>query len=104
MNIDLRVFAQYVAPALGIRYRFVGEEPVDYVTKQYNIAMKKILPSISEICVIEIPRKCINGKIISATTIREYYSQKDFIELGKLVPKSTLDYLMRKTETAASYV
>lgn len=92
---DLRIFAQYIAPALDIRYRFVGEEPKDYVTGMYNRAMKQILPAVSEIRVIEIPRMCIRGTIISATEVRTHYRQGNFERVREWVPKTTLDYLMK---------
>lgn len=95
LDEDLRIFAQYIAPVLGIQYRFVGEEPVDYVTNQYNIAMKRILPDIAGIQVVEIPRLRIGGEVISATTIREYYKMKNFSEMRALVPQTTLAYLRK---------
>lgn len=45
-NVDLRVFAQYIAPVVNIRYRFVGEEPFDLVTKEYNRKMKGIFQNL----------------------------------------------------------
>ncbi|MCI8598708.1 MAG: radical SAM protein [Lachnospiraceae bacterium] len=96
VNEDLRIFAQYVAPVLGIQYRFVGEEPRDYVTNQYNLAMKKILSTIGGIHVVEIPRIQIGEKIISATEVRRYYCQNDFLNMRELVPNTTLSYLMEK--------
>ncbi len=93
LNEDLRIFAQYIAPVLDIQYRFVGEEPTDYVTNQYNIAMKRILPDIAGIQVVEIPRMEIGGKVVSATTVRECYKKKDFSEMSALVPQTTLEYL-----------
>lgn len=93
LNEDLRIFAQYIAPVLDIQYRFVGEEPTDYVTNQYNIAMKRILPDIAGIQIVEIPRLEASGTVISATTVRECYKKKDFSRMSALVPKTTLDYL-----------
>ena len=53
---DVEIFAREIAPTLGITIRFVGEEPEDTVTKQYNENMKRILPQYNiEVC--EIPRK-----------------------------------------------
>ena len=37
------IFGKYICPSLGISIRFVGEEPLDNVTNQYNKAMKEIL-------------------------------------------------------------
>lgn len=91
---DLRIFAQYIAAVLDIQCRFVGEEPEDYVTGRYNIEMKKILPQFG-IDVIEVPRKIINGTIVSAAMVRKYYHKKDFTKVKEYVPKAVADYLMR---------
>lgn len=93
VNMDLRVFAQYIAPEINIKYRYVGEEPYDLVTKEYNKKMKEILPEFG-IDVIEIPRKCMNGEVISASLVREYYKRKDFENLRKWVPNTTAEYLL----------
>ena len=41
--MDLEIFCRYIAPPLGIGTRFVGEEPCDFVTQQYNRQMEKVL-------------------------------------------------------------
>lgn len=81
---DLRIFGQYVAPALGITERFVGEEPLDMVTKQYNDEMKKILPSY-RIKVTEIPRIKMGGAVISASRVRALMNAGKWKELQGLV-------------------
>ena len=97
VGMDLRVFAQYIAPVVNIKYRFVGEEPLDFVTNEYNRQMKEILSEF-DIHVIEIPRKCRDGKVISATLVREYYKRKDFQDLCKWVPRTTTEYLLNKMD------
>ena len=37
-QLDLEIFGRYIAPALGITKRFVGEEPYDSVTRQIGRA------------------------------------------------------------------
>lgn len=54
MENDITLFAQKIAPHLNITYRFVGEEPEDSVTNEYNLAMKRILPK-KRIQLVEIP-------------------------------------------------
>lgn len=90
---DITTFAECIAPLLGIKYRFVGEEPEDGVTNQYNLAMKKILPKYG-IEVIEIPRKTINSDYISASSARKCLEDNNIAGLKKLVPKSTLKILL----------
>ena len=91
---DIRIFAQYIAPILNISCRFIGEEPIDYVTGQYNIAMKSILPSMFGIRVVEIPRLKVENNVISATKVRELYGKKEFGGMKKYVPDTTLNYLV----------
>lgn len=85
---DITTFAEKIAPYLGISYRFVGEELEDDVTKQYNLAMKKILPRYG-IGLIEIPRKTVNGKVISASSVRRYLEMGNREKIVELLPETT---------------
>ncbi len=85
---DIITFANDIAPQLGIKYRFVGEEPEDSVTNQYNSAMKKILPMYG-IELIEIGRKRVKGKYISASSVRRYLETNDKEKLIELLPETT---------------
>ena len=92
---DVEIFAKEIAPTLGITIRFVGEEPEDSVTRQYNETMKNILPNYGvELC--EIPRLMFGDKVISAKKVREALKVGDFDTIKKLVPKTTLKYLRDK--------
>ena len=84
-----------MAEKLGIKYRFVGEEPFDIVTREYNEAMKRILPEYG-ILVEEISRlKSEDENVISATKVRELYKNKDWEELKKYCPEYTIEYLKK---------
>uniref|UniRef100_A0A806K2V3 [citrate [pro-3S]-lyase] ligase n=1 Tax=uncultured bacterium contig00107 TaxID=1181573 RepID=A0A806K2V3_9BACT len=96
-SIDVNLFGQEIAPCLDIKVRFVGEEPFDQVTRQYNESMKAILPRYG-IEVIEIPRKEYGGEAISASRVRKLLENKDWVEIEKLVPETTLEYLKNKFE------
>lgn len=89
---DIRFFGTYIAPAFGINKRFVGEEPKDLVTRQYNEEMKEKLP-LYGIEVEEIPRQRIRGRLISATEVRRLYRIKDWGALKDFLPDSTMRYL-----------
>ncbi len=89
---DVEIFAREIAPSLGVTVRFVGEEPEDSVTRQYNENMRRILPQYNiDFC--EIPRREINGEVISAKKVREALKVGDFDTIKKLVPKTTLKFL-----------
>ena len=85
---DVTLFAEKIAPRLGITYRFVGEEREDKVTNEYNEAMNKILPRYG-IQVMEIPRKENSQSVISASRVRQCLSTNRMDELDMLVPAST---------------
>ncbi len=98
MDYDIRVFAETACRELNISTRFVGEEPTDVVTREYNRTMHRLLPHYNVKCV-EIPRFTTNeGTVISATEIRRYLQQRDWKKIQELVPSSTLDYLKEKAK------
>jgi len=91
-SYDVALFAKEIAPVLGITARFAGEEPLDLVTRQYNDAMRRILPTHG-IEFVEIPRRETGGKPISASRVRRLLAEGDFESIAELVPESTLEYL-----------
>lgn len=94
MDYDIYIFGEVVAAGLGIKYRFVGEEPFDRVTREYNETMKRLLPGFG-VTVVEIPRISFGDdrEIISASLVRESLQNNDISLLEKLCPKSTMQYL-----------
>lgn len=93
-RLDARLFKEKIAPTLAITKRFVGEEPLSRVTEVYNHAMSEVFSSSLELFVI--PRKEINGEVISATKVRDLLKKNEFEQIEKLVPKTTYDYLKNK--------
>ncbi|MDR0911069.1 MAG: adenylyltransferase/cytidyltransferase family protein [Methanobrevibacter sp.] len=100
-TMDVELFGREIAPTLGINIRFAGEEPNDNVTLKYNETMKKILPKYGIDFKI-IPRKEINGNVISASSVREIIldstnmSLDKWDEIIKLVPEKTYSFLREK--------
>lgn len=92
---DVRLFGDAIAPTLGIAKRFVGEEPLDKVTKQYNEAMKLILPEFG-IELIEIPRREYEGQPINATEVRRWLKAGDWEKCSCYLPNAALVYLKEK--------
>lgn len=89
---NAEMFAAEIAPSLGVTIKFDGEEPRDNVTRQYHDNLRTLLPRYGiEYC--EIPRKEINGEVISAKTVRAALKVGDFEKISKLVPKTTLEFL-----------
>ena len=94
-SLDVETFGSQIAPCLNISVRFVGEEPFDPVTAQYNQSMKEILPKYG-VELREIPRKDIDGEAISASRVRKYLEEKNWDEIKKLVPETTYLFLEEK--------
>lgn len=87
--LDLKIFAHYIAPALNIQTRFVGTEPSDLFTAQYNRDMKEILRK-NGIDVIEVPRKCTHSNVISAKYVRKLLADGNTDQLESYVPSTTI--------------
>lgn len=113
-KLDATIFAKYIAKKLDITRRFVGEEPTDIVTKNYNDKLKEILIE-SNIELIEIPRKTfeavevvegeakIKNIVISASKFRSLLAKKKLSELSenenillkKLLPVTSIEVLKK---------
>ncbi|AUH01123.1 [citrate (pro-3S)-lyase] ligase [Pectobacteriaceae bacterium CE70] len=96
--LDLIIFRQYIAPALGINQRFVGTEPFCPVTHQYNQDMhywleQSQLVNAPALKVIEIERKCEAGRAISASEVRKLLKLRQFDSIQDIVPATTFQYL-----------
>ena len=95
-SLDIDIFAKYIAPTLNIIYRFVGEEPYDPITKQYNNTMKEMLPKYG-ITVIEIPRvQTSDGNPISASRVRSLIRDGNLSKIQEIVPSTTYNYIASK--------
>ena len=93
ITLDLDIFAKFIAKNLNIKYRFVGSEPFDKLTKRYNELMQEILPK-NDIQVIEIKRLEEKSQTISASKVRQHIKEKQLSEIKDLVPSSTLPYIL----------
>lgn len=92
-QIDLQLFRERFAPALGITHRFVGTEPFCPLTRAYNQRMKTLLSPAIE--VVELPRLEQLGGAISASRVRKLYAERNWSAIAQLVPPTTLDFLTR---------
>lgn len=93
--LDIMLFGKYIAPALNISIRFVGDEPIDNITRQYNVMLKEKLPTY-DVELNIISRKKIDGKIVSASTVRQLIKQQNIEEIRKQVPNSSMPYILNK--------
>ena len=93
MLLDIDIFCRHIAPALGATVRFVGSEPTDALTRRYNELLAEQLPKYG-LRLKEIPRLQTEQAPISATTVRSLMAQGMFVEATKLVPPTTIPYLL----------
>ncbi|RAI42403.1 [citrate (pro-3S)-lyase] ligase [Rhodoplanes roseus] len=98
--IDLLIFRDHIAPALGITHRFVGTEPFCPTTFKYNADMRHWLrgdvspsPAVE---VVEIDRTECEDVPISASEVRRLLAADDFARIRRLVPATTLELLETK--------
>ncbi|MCF7360647.1 MULTISPECIES: [citrate (pro-3S)-lyase] ligase [Vibrio] len=95
--VDLQIFRQYIAPALGITHRYVGTEPICKVTRFYNQQMHQWLstPTIDspKVTYVEIPRCEEEESPISASLVRKYLFENNWQAIEKIVPETTYAYL-----------
>ena len=111
-SLDASVFLK-IANKLNITRRYVGEEESSHTTKIYNAILREVLPKAG-VELFEIPRKCENGRPISASFVRSLIhddrlncsdnlgaplSAECLNELKALLPDSTLAFL--QSEEAA---
>lgn len=92
---DVTLFANEIVPAAHIQVRFVGTEPLDTVTNQYNRTLETIL-SQQGIRFEEIARLEKDGEVISASRVRKLLESRNWKAISKLVPDTTLSYLKEK--------
>jgi [citrate (pro-3S)-lyase] ligase len=98
--VDLLIFREWIAPALGITHRYVGTEPFCRTTNKYNADMKywlqADLSAAATVAVIEIPRTQYGAVPISASEVRRHLEVNDFEAISRLVPPATLQLLQTK--------
>ena len=45
-TMAMRIFGEFLAPMIGVKWRFFGTEPLDVTTNEYNNGAKRILPKL----------------------------------------------------------
>lgn len=88
-ELDIRIFAEKIAPYFGVTRRFVGTEPFSPTTNAYNSELKRRLPEYG-IGLIEIPRLALDGEAVSASRVRERIRAGEWENIARLVPPSSL--------------
>lgn len=92
VELDSSIFGKYFCKSFNITKRYVGEEPNCQVTKAYNEALKKVLPTYG-VELHEVARKVSENAPISASRVRNLIKQGDLHDLKNLLPDVTLEFL-----------
>ncbi len=99
-KLDATIFAEYIAKNLNIKKRFLGDEPIDLATKNYNENIEEIFAKYF-IDVEIIPRKKNKDNIISASSFRKILDDKTLSKedktkkLEEIAPKTTVNILLK---------
>ncbi len=93
MEMDLVLFGKHLAPFFHITKRFIGTEPYCRTTRIYSETMKRVLAPFA-VETVQIERREAAGKVISAFRVREAIRKEAFETLRRLVPATTLNYIL----------
>ncbi len=89
-RLDVAVFG-HIAAALGIKRRYVGEEPSSGVTACYNRIMAEELPRLGVECIV-IPRLTVGGRVVSASAVRQAIHDGALDTVLDMLPPATADF------------
>lgn len=90
-ELDAALFV-CIANYLNISKRFVGSEPGSDITNFYNqVLSRELVCSGLQLQIID--RLSINGKAVSASSVRNFLDAGDYNAAKKLVPATTWNYL-----------
>ncbi len=92
-ELDAKLFGSQISKLLNIKKRFLGDEPFNMVTAEYNKALKQVL-SFHDVNVQIIKRKEFDNTPISASKVRHYLANDNLEALKSIVPQSTYSYLV----------
>ena len=91
-KLDADLFVGRIAKDLGLKVRYVGEEPTDELTSSYNEALIERAKN-TNLKIKVVPRKEIDGVPISASFVREHLSNIEEVE--KYLPRTTIEILQK---------
>ena len=90
-RLDTALFVR-IAEALDVTVRYVGQEPHSVVTGIYNEILSEALPAYGIQCRI-IPRKTLpDGRVISASAVRQAIHDDDLDRVAHMLPETTLTF------------
>ena len=91
-TLDARVFRDTIAPALNIKTRYVGSEPLSRTTGIYNQVLQQELPPKVALKIID-RKTATNGNYITATEVRKCIKDDNLDAIVGLVPATTQKFV-----------
>ena len=101
-QLDAQLFFQEIAPSLGIKTRFVGDEPRDEMSEMHLNALRQE-SKIAKIPLKVAERKRLGDKYISSSLVREALFQGDLETVKNAVPSFVYEYLTAYAKNLASH-
>lgn len=100
-ELDAMLFSRKIAVDLQIDIRFVGDEPIDLLTAQYNSKLLKSTENV-KLTLEKIDRIQDNDGYISASNVRRYISEGQMDNAFELLTESSIEFL--KSESGKSTI
>ncbi|MBR6377164.1 MAG: [Oscillospiraceae bacterium] len=97
-RLDTALFVQ-IAQTLAITIRYVGHEPHSLVTGIYNQVLSEALPAQGIQCRIIQRKELPDGRVISASAVRQAIHDGNLDRAAPMLPQTTLDFF-RSPEAA----
>ena len=97
-RLDTALFVR-IAQALDVTVRYVGSEPRSVVTGIYNEVLSEALPAQGIQCRIIPRRELPDGRVISASAVRQAIHDGDLNAVADMLPETTLAFF-RSAEAA----
>ena len=97
-RLDTALFVQ-IARALDITIRYVGHEPHSLVTALYNEVLSDALPAQGIQCRVIQRKQLPDGRVISASAVRQAIHDDALDRVTDMLPQTTLDFF-RSPEAA----
>ena len=90
-RLDTAIFVK-IAEALDVTVRYVGHEPHSVVTGIYNEILSEILPAHGIQCRIILRRELPDGRVISASSVRQAIHDDRLDAAADMLPETTLAF------------
>ena len=100
-RLDTALFVR-IARTLDVTVRYVGHEPHSVVTGIYNEVLSEALPAQGIQCRIIQRKELPDGRVISASAVRQAIHDGDLDRVADMLPETTLNFF--RSEEAAPIV